>query len=121
MLAHRRVGVGVLEDVKRRLAVSHRQLECFAGLRVVDGDGHVIVLRVPEEANMDPVAVTSVELARHCRARHLGLGRVCVSDILDEWIDHAACLSGRVTTVSVTSDLFVTDAPDWSLFIDLAA
>ena len=52
----------------------------------------------------------SVELARHCRARHLGLSRVSGSDILDDLIDHAACLSGCVTTVCVTSDLFVTHA-----------
>ena len=48
MLAHRRVGVGVVEDVKGRLAVVDEQVERFAGLRVNDGDGYVAVIRVPE-------------------------------------------------------------------------
>ena len=48
MLAHRRVGVGVVEDVKGRLAVVDEQVERFADLRVIDGDGYVAVVGVPE-------------------------------------------------------------------------
>jgi hypothetical protein len=36
------------EDVKGRLAVVDAQVEGFAGLRVVDDDRYVVVLRVPE-------------------------------------------------------------------------
>jgi hypothetical protein len=79
----------VVKDVARPLALADRQLERLVGLAVVDGDRHVTVSGMPQQANVDAVADAAVELAGTYRVRavnHVRMGRAA---ILDVWIDHA--------------------------------
>jgi hypothetical protein len=80
----------VTEDVNRPLAVADRQVERLAGLAVVDGDRHVTVVWVPEQADVDSVADAGVELAGARGALGLERVRICRASILDVWIDHLA-------------------------------
>src|SRR5690242_12891867 len=57
-----RVGEGVLEGVECVLR-RDRELEAVAGADVLDRNGHPVLTRVPEQQNVDAVALAFGELA----------------------------------------------------------
>jgi hypothetical protein len=74
----RGIGVGVVEDVERSGALGNEDLERHAGLGVVDGDRHVPVTDMPKQSDVDAVAHSAVELARH--GARLGFERQVVAE-----------------------------------------
>src|SRR3954465_130781 len=63
-----------MEDVERLRALANLDREGLLGARVGDGDEDEVVVRAPQEAHLDAVADTAVELADG-RSRPGALGR----------------------------------------------
>jgi hypothetical protein len=59
----------VVKHIVRPLVLADRQLEGLVALAVVNGDRHVPVRGVPQEANVNAIADAAVELARTCGHR----------------------------------------------------
>jgi len=101
--AHGRLGEGMFEHVERAVAVTHRQIEPLAGLAVGDGEGHVAVGRVPEQADVDAVADATVERIRSpARVRDRRLlprrRRPPVGDRIAQAVDEPAGATGPIAS-----------------------
>src|SRR5918999_650391 len=64
-----RVGEGVVEGIEGAIGCDH-ELEAIANTRVLDRDGELALVRVPEQQDLDAVALARGELAdlRRCAA-----------------------------------------------------
>ncbi|MFZ0376901.1 MAG: hypothetical protein WAL38_03665 [Solirubrobacteraceae bacterium] len=78
-----------MEDVECRLPIFDRQLERLAGLGVLHGDRHALLVGVPQQPDVDAVAGAAVELACPGKALAWELVRVGWALISGVWIDHA--------------------------------
>jgi len=66
----------VEKHVARALALADRQLERLAGLAVVNGDRHVTVGGVPEQADVNAIVDPAIELTGARRRRLAEMVRI---------------------------------------------
>ena len=76
------VRVGVVEYVARAVAVADFEFECLARFGVGDRYREVAVMGVPEQLDVDAVALATVEFAdRRDEAGAVGVGAVCADHV----------------------------------------